>query len=60
VAGYALRQTREQSTNRELMGNTGTALIVGGIAIVLPLIMTIASVSSLLAFQLFVKEYKLR
>ena len=35
-------------------------MIVGGIAIVLPLIMTIASVSSLLAFQLFVKEYKLR
>jgi len=62
IGGYALRQIREQSRNRELMGITGIGLIVGGIAIAAPfrIIWLIASVSSLLAFLLFVEEYRVR
>jgi len=62
MVGYALRQTREQSRNRALMGITGTGLIVGGIAMAATfrLIWLITSVSSLLAFWLFVKECRVR
>ncbi|RDE17004.1 MAG: hypothetical protein C4K49_03900 [Candidatus Thorarchaeota archaeon] len=62
MVGYALRQTRERSRNRMLMGITGIGLIVGGIAIAAPfrIVWLIASVSSLLAFLLFIQECRVR
>jgi hypothetical protein len=60
IVGYALMQAREQSKNRLLMGVTGIGLIVGGVAVasVFPLVSLITSVSSLLAFVLFIQEYR--